>query len=315
MKYIITGLVLVIPLCISFLMHLNVFSKALGDANGWLGYWGGYLGALIGAATVYLLTNKQIQAQKELHKETLNGQLKLHESNLIQQRKLQMDSIEESAKVNDQRQRELIIAQLKISKIELIIQDLITIQTLSTERFNSLRHYNQYNVLKKSLVKSIKNKRSRIRAQMILDRKSVTMSKSTITIQLGRLNNIQRKYKRFKLDKALELRKYYLEKIDEILEKETDIRNEIRKHSAKIKSNAMISNFDDELNEYRGYLNNVSEVFYEIVSKDRLSELGFYGLIDFHVDKHLIETNKALNKCKKRLSEELLLFSRGEVKP
>ncbi|SFH40741.1 hypothetical protein SAMN04487776_11331 [Priestia megaterium] len=94
-KFLLWGLIIAIitPIAIAFFMHEDIFSRALGDANGWLGYWGGYLGALIGAATVYIATRQQLETQKKLHMESLEKQTELHRDNLIQQKELQLESI------------------------------------------------------------------------------------------------------------------------------------------------------------------------------------------------------------------------------
>ncbi|MDH2363779.1 hypothetical protein [Priestia megaterium] len=142
MKYLFSALaVLLIPIAIAFFMHFKVFSHALGDANGWLGYWGGYLGVLIGAATVYILTHKQLKTQEKLHKGALTSQLKLHKENLEHQKNLQMDSIKVSADMNDQRQRDLIIANLRIEKIDKLVVEIINVSGMISERFNILRDY------------------------------------------------------------------------------------------------------------------------------------------------------------------------------
>lgn len=119
---------LLIPVFLSWFMHFDVFSEALGDANGWLGYWGGYLGALMGAITVFIATSLQLKSQEKLHKETLNGQM-------------------ESIKITDRQQRELAIANLRINKIDSVVQELIHLNILNFERFNILTTYNYYNDL------------------------------------------------------------------------------------------------------------------------------------------------------------------------
>ncbi|MBG0918936.1 hypothetical protein [Exiguobacterium sp. SRB7LM] len=128
-------LIVLTPVILSLFMHVEIFSKAIGDANGWLSYWGGYFGAIIGAVTVSIATSLQLKAQKSLQKETL---------------KVQLESMIESARLNDKQQRELIISNLRINKIDNLVQELLHLNTLNFEWFNILRNYNDhYNFAKK----------------------------------------------------------------------------------------------------------------------------------------------------------------------
>ncbi|MEW4307799.1 hypothetical protein [Rossellomorea marisflavi] len=82
-KYIIGG-VMVVPLIISLLLEVPIFSFAKGNVESWIAFWGSYIGALIGAGTVYLVTNLQVKAQRKLqihaikaeHENALNREIK-----------------------------------------------------------------------------------------------------------------------------------------------------------------------------------------------------------------------------------------------
>ena len=288
------------PIILSVSMHVDIFSKALGDANGWLGYWGGYLGAIIGAITVFIATSLQLKSQKKLHKETL---------------KVQIASIEESARLADQQQRELTISNLRINKIDSLVQELIHLNILNSDRFNILRDCNYYNHLVKVDDEKIKNEMMLLKAEKILNGK-VIISTRSINIPKEKLNNsnIKRKRRRIDIEKALEKRNKNKNLKYRYLEQETVKRNEIRFSSAKLKSEAMfVDGLDDELNEFRGYQNEVLDFFYELNVKNNISKDSYDSLIEFHVDKFMQENNKAIWKCKQRLDKELLSFQKGNV--
>ncbi|MGE6376599.1 hypothetical protein [Peribacillus muralis] len=305
-------IILLIPIFITILMHIDIFSGALGDANGWLGYWGGYLGALIGAATVYIVTTMQLQTQRKLHEENLKAQirlneesikeqLRLHNSNIEQQRELQSKSI----KINDSRERELIIANLRLNKIDSLIQELILINRLNSERFNILRSYNFYNDMKKDCENKIYEERKQRKFMKILEssKKSVISSKYR-KFPKNKVNKI--KYKNINLEKILVRRKEYFEKREEVMDQETEKRNEIRISSAKIKSEGLyVNQIDDELNSFRVYQTEIIELFYNEVLNDNKSLDEFYSLIDYHDEKFMKKNNAAIHLCVRKLNQEL----------
>ena len=311
-KFLIWGLitVLITPISIALFMHGDIFSKALGDANGWLSYWGGYLGALIGAATVYIATRQQLKTQEKLHAESLKKQTDLHKDNLIQQKEIQLESIRMSTEQNDDRQRDLLIVNLRINKIDNVVQDLIKINILNSERFNLLSRYNQYNNWKKDLVIRINKERMMIRVEKIPNKK---VRQSFRSLKIDKSNLYKLKHKRINLNKTLEKEEAYANKINDLLDQETRIRNEIRLLSAKIKSDAMFADLDDDLNSFRRYQDNILDLFYQKVEDDNLSEKDLYDLIDFHREEFRKLNNGALWACKKELNAQLLMLQKRKI--
>ncbi|HAW4413306.1 TPA: hypothetical protein JLW60_004688 [Escherichia coli] len=300
-------LVALIPIALAHFMHKPIFSTALGDANGWLGFWGGYIGAIVGALTVYLVTSKQLEAQRELHNETLVTQTKLHETNMIEQRKLQMESIHESAKLNDLRQRELIISNMRIDKIEMIVQDLISLNIINFERFNIIRTYNQYNSRIKEIEKILREEKKKRSVANSLKNRTIKIEYS---LKINK-RKFARLFKKYDFKMLLETRSKYLGTKDDLLEKETNKRNEIRKISAKMKSDAMFAGLDDTLDTFRGYQNEVLNKFYNEIVKNEINENDMYSLLDFHIDEFMTLSNEAIQICKRRLNAEISTFIKG----
>ncbi|MEO2222657.1 hypothetical protein [Priestia megaterium] len=313
---------LIIPVLIACFMHFNVFSHALGDANGWLGFWGGYLGALVGAATVYILTHQQLKTQRELHKETIEGQTQLHQENLIHQRQLQMESIEISADMSDQRQRGLIVANLRINKIDNLMSEIITLNGVVSDRFNALRKYAEYTDWRKQLIKKIqreiKRKKSINKYQSIFRNGQIKLeSRHTIRkliISTRRLRKVQ--YNQLKLDKMKEEIYKYREKINELLEEETLLRNKIALMSATIKSESIVANLEDELDFFRKVqtdnLNNFHALLTEnqnLKPDERKGKAEVLPLIDKAQVKSLSLVNQALAICREKREKEIFLFT------
>lgn len=294
-------LVIATPIILSVFMHAEIFSKALGDANGWLGYWGGYLGAIIGAITVFIATSLQLKSQKNLHKETLE---------------LQKSSVEISAKLADQQQRDLTISTLRINKIDSLVQELMYLETLNTDRFNILRSCNYYNHLVKLDTDKIRYEKKLLKAERLLNGKGKITTRF-IKISKVKLNNnkIKRKRNRIDLKKVIERRKENIELHYEYLEKETAKRVEIRLSSAKLKSYAMfVEGLEDDLDEFRGYQTEILKLFYKLNVDNTISNDDYESLIEFHGNKTMKESNKAIMRCKQRLDRELLLFQKGNVR-
>jgi hypothetical protein len=261
-------------------MHLDLFANSLGTANGWLGYWGGYFGALIGAITVYLVTNKQLKTQRIFHEQTLNNQLDLHYSNLEHQRELQVESINKAAMVNDQRERDLEIAKIRLQKLDIIVQNIIELNGLNNERFNHLREFSQ----RAAYTNELRNRISRMEGE---DR--AEMRKAII--------NRERK-------------------IDEVLEKETVVRNKIMIISAKIKSDSMYVDFDDQISPFREYQTNILDKFQELAQsyKDTPEEFmasDFNAVLEIKNTEFFNRVNKILGSCKLMLDQEMRRFKRG----
>lgn len=309
-KFLLWGLIIAIitPISIAFFMHEDIFSRALGDANGWLGYWGGYFGALIGAATVYIATRQQLETQKKLHMESLEKQTELHRDNLIQQKELQLESIRIGAEQNDERQRDLLIVDLRIKKIDSVVQDLINLNILNWERFNLLSEYNTYNDRKKNLNMRIRKERRIIIVEKISEKK---VKRSVRLLKIHKNNLHKLRQKRINLEKAIDRKNEYINLINDLLDKETRKRNEIRLLSAKVKSDAMFADLDDDLNSFRGYQDYILEFFYQIVIEDALSKESFDNLIKARSEELQKLNNKAIWLCKNKLNSQLLLLQKG----
>ncbi|MBD8847319.1 hypothetical protein [Priestia megaterium] len=309
-KFLLWGLIIAIitPIAIAYFMHKDIFSRALGDANGWLGYWGGYLGALIGAATVYIATRQQLETQKKLHMESLEKQTELHRDNLIQQKELQLESIRIGAEQNDERQRDLLIVDLRIKKIDSVVQDLINLNILNWERFNLLSEYNGYNDRKKNLNIRIRKEKGII----TLEKLSKKKVKRPLRLLKIRKNNLYKlRQKRINLEKALAKRNEYINLINDLLDRETRKRNEIRSLSAKVKSDAMFADLDDDLDAFRGYQDYILEFFYQKVLEDTLPKESFDNLIKSRSEELQKLNNKAIWLCKSKLNAQLLLLQKG----
>ncbi|WP_243495775.1 hypothetical protein [Priestia aryabhattai] len=311
---------LIIPIFIACFMHFGVFSHALGDANGWLGFWGGYLGALVGAATVYILTRQQLKTQRELHTETIEGQTKLHEENLIHQRKLQMESIEISADMSDQRQRDLIVANLRIDKVDKLIQEIISLNGIISERFNVLRRYAEYNDLKNDLLRRVYNEQRRRRSVKIFQKltrgKQIKVHIPYKKILISRSKFKKYLYNQTKLENRKKRINEYVEKIDRLLEEETLIRGKIRLINATIKSESIIANLEDELDKFRGTQTTNLETFRSIIAnnqslpiKDQMGKKDLLFMIDKQDERLMALSNQVLGICRERLEKELFLFT------
>ncbi|MGE8079037.1 hypothetical protein [Peribacillus loiseleuriae] len=298
---------LLIPVIIAWFMHFEVFSYALGDANGWLGYWGGFLGASISAATVYIVTSQQVKAQKKLHEENLVEQIRLHEINLEKQREIQMESITESAKLSDRRQRELIIANMRLDKIESIVQELMIIQGVSSERFNILRTYNQYHHERKKIeIKLIKERDRRKLIKFLSGLKEIKVYEKTIKVSKTKLKN--KKHKNYNVEKAITKLNNLDKKCNDLLDKETEKRNVIIISSAKLKTESLFVKLDDDLNSFRGFITEVLEFFSNLIRRDDKREDEFYSLIDFYEDEFLKRNNRAIGLCTRKMNGEVENF-------
>jgi hypothetical protein len=65
---------IIAPLVISLLLQAPIFSFASGNVESWISFWGSYVGALIGAATVYLVTNLQVEAQRKIQLDAIKAE-------------------------------------------------------------------------------------------------------------------------------------------------------------------------------------------------------------------------------------------------
>lgn len=99
----------VIPLIIAGGVSSTLFDKVKGDANGWLGFWGGYIGGTGGAIIAgYIALNvamAQIKKQADISMEHIRLQMELE----------------------DKRQREFLLIEMRIQKVQemrLILKDI-----------------------------------------------------------------------------------------------------------------------------------------------------------------------------------------------
>lgn len=213
---------LVVPVFLSFVMNAEIFSKALGDANGWLGFWGGYLGAIIGAITVAVVTSIQMRVQRELHRETIK-----------EQRELQILSIKETARLNDEQQRDIVVQDITLQKLDTITEHLIEIMGLNITRFNIVRRIVEYNELNTEIL----NEKIHIFDQRLqLDPEK---DKEVIKELVEELNIIR--------DKNTE----YLDLTDDLKEEETTYRLKIMALSAKILSESISIDIEDVIEPFR----------------------------------------------------------------
>lgn len=101
---IILTIIILVPIIMSALLNISVFSFALGSTDSWITFWGSYMGALIGAGIVYLVTTMQIKEQRSIqieaireeHKNALNREMKQYHF------RNQIDKIEEFYDVLDE---------------------------------------------------------------------------------------------------------------------------------------------------------------------------------------------------------------------
>lgn len=104
---------IVIPLFISLLMNISIFSLSRGSVEGWLGFWGSYIGGILGALGVIITTYFLIEADKENSREV--------------------------AKLNDLTERDRINTTFLLNKNEELMKILSEIFELNNSRYNTLR--------------------------------------------------------------------------------------------------------------------------------------------------------------------------------
>lgn len=104
--FLITILILLIPLLVAIFMKFPIFGVSEGSADGWLSYWGGYLGAFLGLTAVVITTSFMIGEQRKNHAE---------------QMKIQTESIELNNRANQKREMKQFYLTNQLSKIEEII--------------------------------------------------------------------------------------------------------------------------------------------------------------------------------------------------
>ncbi|WP_312114325.1 hypothetical protein [Brevibacillus reuszeri] len=106
---------LVIPLIMSLLMKVGIFSFSEGSIEGWLGFWGSYIGGTLGALGVIITTYFLIEAEKQNSREV--------------------------AKLNDQTERDRINTTFLLNKNEELMKILSDIFELNNSRYNWLSSY------------------------------------------------------------------------------------------------------------------------------------------------------------------------------
>lgn len=311
MKYFLSGItLLLIPLILAICMNFNIFSHTLGDANGWLGYWGGYLGALIGAATVFILTQKQLKIQEKLHEDSLANQLKLHKENLVQQENLQIKNIKVTSEIEDKRQRDLIIANLSIQKIDKLVVEIISLNELLSKRFNILRNFGRLHLKREKLFRKIL-KEGRRRSFMekynrLIYKGNLLTTSPFKKISKRRLLKIRRSQLGYK-DNIDLVNKYQKQKFG-LLDEETVVRNKIISSSATIKSDSMFVDLDDNLNLFREKITKDLGFFYNLLENNQLINEEFLTIVDNFQEELMELSNKSIEVCKKTLKEELDLL-------
>ncbi|SFH40757.1 hypothetical protein SAMN04487776_11332 [Priestia megaterium] len=139
-----------------------------------------------------------------------------------------------------------------------------------------------------------------------ISEKKVKRSVRLLKIHKNNLHKLRQK--RINLEKAIDRKNEYINLINDLLDKETRKRNEIRLLSAKVKSDAMFADLDDDLNSFRGYQDYILEFFYQIVIEDALSKEFFDNLIKARSEELQKLNNKAIWLCKNKLNSQLLLL-------
>ena len=107
--------ILTIPLIISFLMYVPLFSYSKGNVEGWLGFWGSYLGGTIGTLGVIATTYFLIKHETE----------NTYKSMLLE----------------DERKRNLIILEMQIKKNEEITDSILELHSKWIEIYNSIMDF------------------------------------------------------------------------------------------------------------------------------------------------------------------------------
>ncbi|MEW9502797.1 hypothetical protein [Jeotgalibacillus marinus] len=133
MKILIGFCLILAPLVILGLLHSPLFSWALGSVDSWIAFWGSYLGALIGAGIVYFVTNKQVQAQRELHSKELEAQVELLRKQIEAERETQLDLLKDEHNNALKRDMRQFYFRNQVEKIE-GFYDLIDELVLSTNK-------------------------------------------------------------------------------------------------------------------------------------------------------------------------------------
>lgn len=216
-----------------------------------------FLGSIIGGALTFIGVLITIKRNFELNKE-----------NLKYQENIQKSSINKSAELNNKKERELIVANIQFSKLDLIVQHLIENNLLNTERFNVLRRYidccERINVVHK--------------------KRGGSFGESSYEEEIKPL----------------------FEELNILLEEETELRIKIMHLSAKIKSDSMyIDGMDDKLDSFRVFQTDTLEEFSDLI---RQRKYDFGKLIEIRGDKIMKMSNESIRLCKRKIQEEMLDF-------
>ncbi|MEK4670663.1 hypothetical protein [Niallia sp. FSL R7-0271] len=284
---------IILPLLLAIAMNSEIFSKALGDANGWLGFWGGYLGAIIGAITVFVLTMLQVSIQRQLHKETLDAQIKLNR-----------DTLKES----DLRQRQLTMANLRINKIENIIQTIIILNSLNMERYSILFRWNEIKKEIKSIKKDYKRAKTNNKYAEIFNSQMPKHALSNKSFNVKRKIIRRKRIKYNDLILVNEALNISLKELDEIQQKETMKHSEIIACSAKIKAESFLVDLDSGLDEFRIYQNSVIDLFCDKIEQSDTT--NFLVLLENSKEETRVKVNDAIRLCQSKLTREVNEFTK-----
>lgn len=158
---------------------------------------------------------------------TIKKNREINHDNLEHQKSLQLESINKAAELNDKKERQLIVANIKFGKLDLIVQYMIESNSLNNERFNVIRDYIDCRI-------SLREAR----------KIAVSDEQPTITSRIKNLTD-----------------ELYL-----LLDEETRLRIKITSLSAKIKSDSLyINGLDDKLDSFRVFQTYILEEFSELI--------------------------------------------------
>jgi len=158
---------LLIPIAISIGMKFSIFSKALGDANGWLGFWGGYTGSLVGALAAGLIAIFVSRTQ-----------------------------IQKQAQLDDLRERELIIIKLKIDKYQEVFKYLNDLNREIIKWSLVITEYRRNEITHEELIKKDSETQNAILElkRLIISMEELQNKVSTITDKEFEIGNIIYEY-------------------------------------------------------------------------------------------------------------------------
>lgn len=202
---------------------------------------------------------------------TIKKNSEINHDNLEHQKKLQLESINKAAELNDKRERQLIVANIKFRKLDSIVQHMIENNSLNDERFNIIRNYIDCR-------KRIRSTRKTKYTSVTLD---VKIGRKHLNDRLNALND----------------------ELNVLLDEETKLRIEIMSISAKIKSDSLyIEGLDTKLDSFRVFQADIIEEFSELIRRE---EYEFEENLKEKSEMHLDKVNESIRLCTDMINEEM----------